>query len=68
VTDNKRCTLTLASVFGLPGFRPSAYVDGMAEEGSVVFTGHRPLGYGSNHVPLITRYITRMEMVSSLVF
>jgi hypothetical protein len=31
----------------------------MAEEGSVVFTGHRPLGYVSNHVPLVTRYITR---------
>jgi hypothetical protein len=31
----------------------------MAEEGSAVFTGHRPLGYVSNHVPLVTRYITR---------
>jgi len=30
-------------------------------EGSVVFCGHRPLGYVSNHVPLVTRYITRRK-------
>ena len=30
-------------------------------DGSVVFCGHRPLGYVSNHVPLVTRYITRRK-------
>ena len=31
----------------------------MVADGSAVFTGHRPLGYVTNHVPLVTRYITR---------
>ncbi len=31
----------------------------MASEGSKIFVGHRALGYVSNHVPLVTRYIHR---------
>jgi len=31
------------------------------DNGSVVFTGHRPLGYVSNHIPLVTRYIVRRK-------
>ena len=30
----------------------------MTENSSAIFTGHRPLGYVSNHIPLVTRYIT----------
>ena len=33
----------------------------MTENSSAVFTGHRPLGYVSNHVPHVTRYITRRK-------
>jgi len=33
----------------------------MAENSSAIFTGHRPLGYVSNHIPLVTRYITRRK-------
>jgi len=33
----------------------------MTENCSAIFTGHRPLGYVSNHVPLVTRYITRRK-------
>ena len=33
----------------------------MTENSSAIFTGHRPLGYVSNHVPLVTRYITRRK-------
>ena len=33
----------------------------MTERTSAIFTGHRPLGYVSNHVPLVTRYITRRK-------
>jgi len=31
----------------------------MTENSSRIFTGHRPLGYVSNGIPLVTRYITR---------
>ena len=33
----------------------------MTERTSAIFTGHRPLGYVCNHVPLVTRYITRRK-------
>jgi len=33
----------------------------MTENSSAIFTGHRPLGYVANHIPLITRYITRRK-------
>ena len=28
----------------------------MTENSSAIFTGHRPLGYVANHLPLVTRY------------
>ena len=30
----------------------------MTENSSAIFTGHRPLGYVSNHIPLVTRYVS----------
>jgi len=33
----------------------------MTENSSAIFTGHRPLGYVANHLPLVTRYITRRK-------
>jgi len=33
----------------------------MTENSSAIFTGHRPLGYVANHIPLVTRYITRRK-------
>ena len=30
--------------------------ENMTENSSSIFTGHRPLGYVSNHIPLVTRY------------
>ena len=30
----------------------------MTENSSAIFTGHRPLGYVSNQIPLVTRYVT----------
>ena len=42
--------------FNLAVFRVDDCI--MTENSSAIFTGHRPLGYVSNHIPLVTRYVS----------